>query len=159
VDGGEVKKPKSNMAVAPKVLYGHAREVSSVDEDRLDAFVEWLTSAENPFFAKSMSNRVWSYFFGRGIIDPVDDIRASNPASNPALLDALEKDFLAHEFDLPYLMRTIANSRAYQSSIDTNEWNEKDADNFSHATPRRLSAEELMAALAVATGVEPCFRE
>ena len=88
---------------------------------------------------KSIANRVWSYFFGRGIIDPVDDIRASNPPSNPALLDALTKDFVDHDFDLQHLMRTIANSRAYQASIATNEWNANDRDNFSHAIPRRLT--------------------
>jgi hypothetical protein len=102
---------------------------------------------------------VWSYFFGRGIIDPVDDIRASNPASNPALLDALAKDFIDHNFDLQYLMRTIVNSRTYQASIATNEWNENDTENFSHATPRRMSAEELMDGVALATGVRPTFPE
>jgi hypothetical protein len=120
-------------------------------------YAEWLTAKDNPFFAKSTANRVWSYFFGRGIIDPVDDIRASNPPSNPALLDALAKDFADHNFDQRQLMRTIANSRAYQSSIATNEWNENDGENFSHAIPRRLSAEELMDALALATGVRPMF--
>ena len=111
------------------------------------ALADWLTSKDNPFFAKSTANRVWSYFFGRGIIDPVDDIRASNPPSNPALLDALTKDFIDHDFDLRHLMRTIANSRTYQAGIATNEWNEKDTDNFSHAIPRRLTAEQLMDAL------------
>ena len=75
-----------------------------------------------------MANRVWSYFLGRGIIDPVDDIRASNPPVNEALLDALTKDFMDHDFDLRHLMRTIVNSRAYQASIATNEWNENDRD-------------------------------
>jgi len=87
----------------------------------------------------------------------VDDIRASNPPSNPALLDALAKDFIDHNFDLRHLMRTIANSRTYQASVTVNEWNEKDGENFSHAMPRRLSAEELMDALALATGVRPVF--
>ncbi|MEJ7607258.1 MAG: DUF1553 domain-containing protein [Bryobacteraceae bacterium] len=103
-------------------------------------------------FAKSTVNRVWSYFYGRGIIDPVDDIRASNPPSNAALLDALTKDLIDHDFDLRHLMRTIANSRTYQAGISTNEWNVNDRENFSHAIPRRLSAEQLMDALAQATG-------
>ena len=94
---------------------------------------------------------------GKGIIDPVDDIRASNPPSNPALLDALTKDFVEHGFDLRHLMRTIANSRTYQAAIVTNEWNEDDRDNFSHAIPRRLAAEELMDAVTSATGVRPRF--
>jgi len=87
----------------------------------------------------------------------VDDIRASNPPSNPALLEALTKDFVAHDFDLRYLMRTIANSRTYQSGIATNEWNEKDTRTSRHAVPRGLSAEELMDALALVTGVRPVF--
>jgi uncharacterized protein DUF1553 len=96
---------------------------------------------------------------GKGIVDPVDDIRASNPPSNPALLDALEKDFVAHGFDLHHLMRTIAGSRAYQTSIATNEWNAGDRDNFSHAVPRRLSAEELMDAVSSAAGAAARFPE
>jgi hypothetical protein len=92
---------------------------------------------------------------GRGIIDPVDDIRASNPPVNAPLLDALTNDFIEHGFDLRHLMRTIVNSRTYQADITTNEWNEHDTGNFSHAVPRRLTAEQLMDALTVATGVRP----
>jgi hypothetical protein len=124
---------------------------------RRDALAEWLTSRDNPFFAKAIANRMWSYFLGKGIIDPVDDIRASNPPSNPSLLDALTKDFMAHDFDLRYLMRTIVSSRAYQASIATNEWNASDRDNFSHAIPRRLSAEELMDAVSSAAGARARF--
>ena len=105
-------------------------------------------SKENPFFAKAIANRLWSYFFGRGIIDPVDDIRASNPPVNPALLDALTKDFTDHNFDLQHLMRTIVNCAPIRPAIITNEWNAKDDDNFSHAMPRRLTAEQLMDAVA-----------
>jgi hypothetical protein len=126
---------------------------------RRDALAEWLTSRDNPFFAKAIVNRMWSYFMGKGIIDPVDDIRASNPPSNPALLEALTKDFVAHDFDLRYLMRTIVSSRVYQTSIETNEWNASDRDNFSHAIPRRLSAEELMDAVASAAGAKARFSE
>jgi hypothetical protein len=126
---------------------------------RRDALADWLTSRENPYFAKAIANRMWSYFVGKGIIDPVDDIRASNPPSNPALLDALTKDFVAHGFDLRSLMRTIVNSRTYQASIVTNEWNANDRDNFSHAVPRRLSAEELMDGVSSAAGVRARFPE
>src|SRR5260370_36556095 len=118
---------------------------------------EWLTARDNPFFAKAIANRMWSYFLGKGIIDPVDDIRASNPPSNPDLLEALTKDFVTHDFDLRYLMRTIVSSRAYQASIATNEWNATDRDNFSHAIPRRLSAEELMDAVSSAAGARSRF--
>ncbi len=158
----DMKHPKDGRVMNPKFIvpasYSGGPAVPTDARRRL-TYAEWLTARDNPFFAKSTVNRVWSYFFGRGIIDPVDDIRASNPPSNPALLDALTKDFLDHNFDLRQLMRTIANSRVYQASIATNEWNQNDSDNFSHAMPRRLSAEELMDALALATGVRPAFPE
>src|ERR1041384_3882585 len=155
-NGGEVKHLKTDMVVAPKVPFGSEREIRP-DEDRRDPFVEWMTTKDNPLFAKSMANRVWSYFFGKGIIDPVDDIRASNPPSNPALLDALTDDFVKSGFDLRHLMRTICQSRTYQLSIVRNKWNEDDEINFSHATPRRLSAEQMLDAVDIATGTRPKF--
>ena len=112
----------------------------------------WLTSAENPYFSKSLVNRYWSYLNGKGIIDPVDDIRLSNPPSNPELLDALTADFIAHNFDLKHLLRTIANSHTYQRTFATTKWNEDDDANYSHATPRRLAAEQLFDAIMTATG-------
>ncbi len=154
--GGEVKHPKTDMVVAPKVPFGSAKDIA-VEGDRRDSLVDWLTSRDNPLFAKSMANRVWSYFFGRGIIEPVDDIRASNPPSNPELLDALTAEFLKSDFDIRKLMRTICLSRTYQLSIVPNKWNEDDKSNFSHAVPRRLSAEQLFDAVALATGVRPSF--
>ena len=158
----DMKHPKDGRVMNPKFILPASWSGTGApptDAQRRQAYAEWLTARDNPFFAKSMVNRVWSYFLGRGIIDPVDDIRASNPPSNPALLDALAKDFIDHNFDLRYLMRTIGNSRTYQASVVVNEWNEKDGENFSHAMPRRLSAEELMDALALATGVQPVFPE
>ncbi|HWN94394.1 MAG TPA: DUF1549 domain-containing protein, partial [Methylomirabilota bacterium] len=155
-NGGEVKHLKTDMVVAPKVPFGSEREIKG-DDDRRDPFVDWLTSKENPLFAKSMANRVWSYFFGKGVIDPVDDIRGGNPPSNPALLDALTAEFIKTNFDLRALMRTICQSRTYQLSIIPNKWNEDDTINFSHASPRRLSAEQMLDAVAVATGVRPQF--
>lgn len=158
--GYEMKHPKDSRVVEPEVLVASTTPVSIPDpQHRRDAFATWLTSKDNPFFAKAVVNRVWSYFFGLGIIDPVDDIRASNPPVNPALLDALTKDFTDHGFDLERLMRTIANSRAYHASIVTNEWNERDGGNFSHAFPRRLGAESLMDAIAAAAGARPNFPE
>jgi hypothetical protein len=158
----DMKHPKDGRVTNPKFIVPAAFSgggAPPTDATRRIAYAEWLTARDNPFFAKSTVNRVWSYFFGRGIIDPADDIRASNPPSNPALLDALTKDFLDHDYDLRHLMRTIVNSRTYQAGIATNEWNEKDTENFSHAVPRRMSAEELMDALALATGVRPAFPE
>jgi len=153
-DGGEVKHLKTDAVVAAKVPVGEAKSFAS-GADRREPMVDWLVSPENPFFAKSMANRVWSYFLGRGIIDPVDDIRASNPPSNPELLDALTAQFVKDGFDLRKLMKTICQSRTYQLSIVKSKWNEDDTINFSHAHPRRLSAEQMVDALALATGTKP----
>jgi hypothetical protein len=155
----EMKHPKDGHVVRPEYLIASGGGAVPADAGRRDALAQWITSRENPFFAKAIANRVWSYFFGKGIIDPVDDIRASNPPSNPPLLDALAKDLVDHNFDLQYLMRVIANSRAYQTSIEVNQWNAADRDNFSHAFPRRLSAEELMDAVSAAAGARPNFPE
>jgi len=156
----EVLHPKDGRVVQPRVL------VASLDPPRLpsarsrrEALVEWLTSSRNPFFARAAANRVWSYFFGRGIIDPVDDIRASNPPSNEPLLAALARDLTEHQYDLRRLIRTIAQSRAYQASLAANEWNADDETSFSRALPRRLAAEQLLDAIAVATGSRPRFAE
>jgi hypothetical protein len=156
----EMKHPKDGRVVKPEFLIASTRPVPiPSDSRRRDALAEWLTSADNPFFAKAVANRIWSYFFGKGIIDPVDDIRASNPPTNPALLEALTKELAAHNFDLRHLMRVIANSRAYQTSFMPNEWNEGDAINFSRMIPRRLTAEQLMDAVTSAAGARPVFPE
>ncbi len=155
-ESGEVKHPKTDMEMHPHVPVGDAKE-PSVDGDRREAFVAWLTSEDNPYFAEAMANRVWSYFFGRGIIEPVDDIRGSNPPSNPELLEALKDAFVRSGFDVRHLMRAICQSRTYQLSIGRNQWNEDDKINFSHALPRRLSAEQMLDAVAVATGNRPKF--
>ncbi len=156
----EMKHPKDGRVVKPEFLIASTRPVAiPSDSRRRDALAEWLTSADNPFFAKAVANRIWSYFFGKGIIDPVDDIRASNPPTNPALLEALTKELVAHNFDLRHLMRVIANSRAYQTSFMPNEWNEGDAINFSRMIPRRLTAEQLMDAVTSAAGARPVFPE
>lgn len=157
-NGGEVKHPKTDLPVAPHVPYGEARAIAE-GEDRRAAFAQWLTATNNPYFAKSTVNRFWSYFFGRGIIDPVDDIRAGNPASNPALLDSLTTEFIRSGHDLRALMRNICRSETYQRSIVPNRWNEDDTLNFSHALPRRLSAEQMLDAVAMATGHRPTFKD
>lgn len=154
----EIKHPKDGRVMHPKFLFG-GDKITPDEADLRSALAQWLTGRDNPLFAKSMANRMWSYFFGRGIIEPVDDIRASNPPSNPQLLDALTKDFIDHNFDLRYLIRTIVNSRAYQLSYKTNEWNSDDEINFSHMSPRRLSAEQLFDGIYVATGTKPHFRD
>jgi hypothetical protein len=156
----EMKHPKDGRVVKPEFLIASTVPVAIPgDAKRREALADWLVSKDNPYFAKAIVNRVWSYFFGKGIIDPVDDIRASNPPVNPALLEALTKDFIDHGFDLRHTMRTIANSRAYQASIAANEWNAEDGINFSRAIPRRMSAEQLMDAVTAAAGSRPNFPE
>ena len=149
----ELKHPKDGRVVEPRYLLPvqGAPKLDGTGDQR-PALVEWLTSKQNPFFARAVANRVWSYFFGRGIIEPVDDIRASNPAVNAPLLDALAQDLKDHDYDLQHLMRTIVESRTYQASIRTNSWNENDGINFSRRIPRRLSAEQLADAISAATG-------
>ena len=119
---------------------------------RREQLARWITSKDNQYFAKSYVNRLWGYLFGVGIIEPIDDIRAGNPATNPELLDALTKDFIASGFDAQHMLRTICKSRTYQLSVATNKWNEDDGINYSHAVPRRLPAEVLYDAIHLATG-------
>ncbi|HTI50487.1 MAG TPA: DUF1553 domain-containing protein, partial [Planctomycetaceae bacterium] len=145
-----VVNPRSNAAVAPKFPFAHAGEIDPHAELR-QQLSQWLTSKENPYFATSVVNRYWSYLLGRGIIDPVDDIRSSNPASNTALLKALTDDFLAHQMDLKHLLRTIARSHTYQRSFKSNKWNDDDGENYSHFMPRRLTAEQLFDAIMIAS--------
>ncbi len=149
--------PRSGQAQPPRFLGGAEPKLAPSGSDRRQAYIGWLTSPENPFFARSLVNRIWSYFFHRGIIDPVDDLRSTNPAINPKLLDALTADFVANGFDMRHLMRTIVRSRTYQRSSQANDSNIHDDMNFSRFVPRRLSAETLLDCLVQATGVPERF--
>jgi hypothetical protein len=137
----------------PAKFLGGAEPQLAVDADRRVAYAQWLTAKDNPFFARGLVNRLWSYFFNRGIVEPVDDIRSTNPPINPALLDALTKDFVEHNFDARRLMRTIVTSQTYQRSSQPNDSNRKDEQNFSRAIPRRIPAEALLDTLVQATSV------
>jgi hypothetical protein len=139
--GGQVRNPKTGQPIEPKVLDG--TEVKLDQQDLRIALADWIASPQNPFFARSIANRVWAHFMGRGIVDHVDDFRVTNPPSNPALLDALAKDLVDHKFDLKQLMRDIMNSRVYQLSSHANPYNKTDVRNFARAYPRRLTAEQL----------------
>src|SRR5262249_8836552 len=110
--------------------------------------------------ARNMVNRFWGYFMGRGLVEPLDDMRATNPASNPELIDALAADFAQHQFDLKHLMRTILNSRAYQLSSAATPGNEADRNNvfFTRYTMKRLTAEQLADALDFATGTREKYQ-
>lgn len=156
--GGDVKHPKTNRPQPPKFPFVHAGLSSKTETGtRRQQLAHWVTSPENPYFAKSMANRLFGYLLGRGIIDPVDDIRAGNPPSNPELLDALASDFIAHRFSIKHMLRTIANSRTYQLSIVPNSTNQDDFENFARARPRRLTSEQLLDSLRTATGSKNHF--
>ena len=127
----------------------HQTDESATRREELAA---WITSPDNPYFARSYVNRIWAYLLGTGFIEPIDDIRAGNPPTNPELLDRLTKDFVQSGFNVRQLVRLICKSRAYQLSINTNRWNEDDNINYSHAIARRLPAEVLYDALHRVTG-------
>ena len=149
--GGDVKHERTGEPAKPKFPFDH-KDLAPPTASRRVQLAKWITSTENPYFAKSYANRVWSYLTGVGIIEPVDDIRAGNPASNPALLDYLTKEFVDSKHDARHLIKLICKSRTYQLSVGTNQWNAGDDLNYSHATARRLSAESLYDAIYRVTG-------
>ena len=140
---GEVQHPLTKKPMAPKFLGGERPEIAK-GEDRREVLANWLASTNNPFFAKNMANIVWAHFMGKGIIDPVDDVRISNPAINPELLEALGGKFMDYKYDFKKLVRDICNSRTYQLSTRANESNALDDRNFSHASIRRMRAEVML---------------
>ena len=152
-NAGEIKHDRTGQTTAPAFPYRH-EDVLAPERSRREQLAHWITSSENQYFARSYVNRLWGYLFGTGIIEPIDDIRAGNPPTNPELLNALEKDFVDHQFDVQHMLRTICKSRVYQHSIVTNEWNEDDTINYSHAIPRRLTAEALYDAIHLACGAQ-----
>ncbi|MGL5095734.1 MAG: DUF1549 domain-containing protein, partial [Planctomycetia bacterium] len=154
VGGGDVTHVRTGQIAPPKFPYDHA-DLAPADASRRAQLAQWLTSKDNQYFAKSYVNRLWSYLLGVGLIEPVDDIRAGNPPSNPELLDLLTKDFIASGFDVQKLLRRICNTRTYQHSIQTNPWNDDDVVNYSHALARRLPAETLYDAIHHVLGVTP----
>lgn len=154
--GGEVTQPRTGKKMKPW-LPGEGELDPPEGRDRRLPFVEWLTAKDNTLFAKVEANRIWSFVMGRGIVDPPDDFRDSNPPSNAALLDALAKDFADHGFDRKHLLRTILNSRTYQADFRAAEFNRDDAKYFSHYQPRLLSAEQLLEAICSMTGLAETF--
>jgi hypothetical protein len=152
-EGGVVRDP-GGRAHAPAFPYGFEGELPE-GGTRRQRLAAWLTAPGNPYFARSYVNRVFGYLLGRGLIEPVDDIRAGNPPSHPELLDALTAEFVASGFDLRLLLRRICGSRAYGRSIEPNAWNEDDLVHFARAMPRRLPAEVIYDAVHQATGVRP----
>lgn len=153
---GYAGNPRSGQPQPARFLGGEEPQLAD-GSDRRIAYAEWLTSPENPLFARGLSNRLWSYFFSRGIVEPVDDVRSTNPPINPELLEALTEDFVRSGFDARHLMRQIVTSETYQRSSLPLAANETDLQNFSHALPRRVPAEALMDSLIQATGLPENF--
>ncbi len=153
---GELTQPRTGKTMAPKFMGGIAPQIAP-GRDRREALGKWMASGDNPFVPKSVVNRIWFHLMGKGIVDPVDDFRDSNPSANDELLDALAKDFVKNKFDAKYLIRTIMNSRTYQLSAQTNEFNKDDNKYFSHAVTKLLTAEQLFDALCQVTEVPEKF--
>ncbi|MBL8850176.1 MAG: DUF1549 domain-containing protein, partial [Planctomycetaceae bacterium] len=150
---GETVHLRTNAVTPPTVPYD-AQIPMGESTSRRDQIAAWITSPENDYFARSYVNRVWGYLLGVGLIEPLDDIRAGNPASNPALLDHMTRSFIESGFNVRELVRAIAKSRVYQLSIAANEWNADDVRNYARAVPKRLPAETLYDAIYTVTGAK-----
>lgn len=154
--GGVAANPRSGEKVFAHAL-GAATPRENPTGDPRAILAAWVTSPDNPYFARNLANRVWAQFLGRGLVEPVDDVRATNPPTNPELLDALAKHLTESKFDLRQLIRYIAASRVYQTSTSPNATNERDEQNYSRALLKRLDAEVLLDMICDATGVPEKF--
>jgi hypothetical protein len=152
---GDVRQPRTGQVMKPKALGGPV--LDDPKSNRRVRLANWLTGPTNPFFAKSLVNRIWYHLIGRGIVEPVDDFRDSNPASNDELLNGLTDQFVADGYDLKKLLKSILNSRTYQLSARTNEFNAEDVLYFSHAATKLLPAEVLLDAISTVTATTTPF--
>lgn len=153
---GDVKHPVTGQVMKPTFLGGE--QVETKGRDRRVVMAEWLTSPDNPYFSTSIANRVWAHFMGLGIVEPVDDIRVSNPASNPELFQTLGDKLAEYKFDFRQLVRDICNSQAYQRSAEANDSNRGDTRNYAYATVRRVPAEMLLDCVGQVTNTQEKFR-
>jgi hypothetical protein len=156
-NSGEINHPVHKKPMPPKFLGGETPEIKK-GTDRREVLADWLASPENPFFARNLANIVWSHFFGQGIIEPVDDVRISNPPSNPELLDQLASRFTEYQYDFRKLVRDVCTSRIYQLSTRTNPSNEDDLRNFARAQLRRMRAEVLLDVISQVTKTKNKFQ-
>ena len=153
---GEVRHLVSNENVPPKFLGGESPDTRG--KDRREVLADWLTADDNPYFASSIANRVWAHFMGVGVVDPVDDVRVSNPPTNPEMLNTLGEKLVEYDFDFRALVRDICNSRAYQRSTESNETNAHDDRNYARAVVRRIAAESLLDCITQVTESPDKFR-
>jgi len=154
--GGEVTQPRTGQQMKVHLLLKGDVDVPA-DQDRREVFAQWLTEPDNPFFAKSLVNRMWGHMMGRGLVEPVDDFRDSNPPSNAELLDELARQFVQSGFRQKQVLRLIMNSRVYQLSSRSNDFNKQDELYNSHAITRLLAAEQLLDAICAVTQVPEAF--
>jgi hypothetical protein len=154
--GGDVRHPVGGRVMQPKFLGSEVADVAG--KDRRQVLAEWLASPKNPYFARNLANIVWAHFLGRGIIHPVDDVRISNPAVNPELLDELAKKFTDYNYDFKKLVGDICKSRTYQLSTQINDTNKLDTKNFAHAEVRRVRAELLLDVISQVTETKNKFQ-
>ena len=154
--GVNLKHPQTGVELLPVGLGAKEVALDGV-EDRREVLSQWMTSPENPFFARMIVNRIWSHYFGRGLVEPIDDLRATNPATNEPLLEALADHLVAQRYDLKAFTRSILNSNAYQLDSVPNQSNQTDSQNFSHAAWKPMPAEVLLDAICQATGVPEQF--
>jgi hypothetical protein len=153
---GAVANKRTGQAAVIKPLDGAPLTVPN-GEDPRQRLVDWMVAPDNPFFARAVANRYWAHFFGRGIVDPLDDMRVTNPPSNPQLLDALAKDLVEHRYSLKHLVKTICKSRTYQLSAVPNEFNKHDKQTYARYYPRRMAAEVLYDAVCQVTDSPATF--
>lgn len=152
----EALNPTTGKPAVPKYLDGELAVFSPEDDPR-HGLVDWMARPENPFFAKALVNRLWGHFLGRGLVDQIDDLRETNPPSNPELLDDLAKDFVEHHFDVRRVIRRIVNSQTYQLTADPQAGNRQDQQNFARFYARRLTAEVAHDAVNQACGTTTQF--
>ncbi len=153
---GAVANKRTGQPAAIKPLDGQPISIEPGADPR-DRLVDWLVAGNNPFFARAVVNRYWAHFFSRGLVDPLDDMRVTNPPSNPELLDALAKDLVDHQFSLKHLVGTICKSRTYQLSAVPNDFNKHDKQTYARYYPKRLSAEVLFDAVCQVTNSPAAF--
>ncbi len=154
--GGEVRHPIDNRVMVPTFLGGGPADTAG--KDRREILAKWLASPQNPYFASNFANRVWHHFFGIGIIEPIDDVRISNPASNPELLLELATKFTSYNYDFKQLVRDICRSQTYQRATNRNESNMTDEMNFAHANLRRIKAESMLDCISEVTNTKDKFQ-
>lgn len=154
---GTVTHPLTDDVVPPHGLGQADLQIADFVDPR-HQLVDWMTEPDNPYFARAFVNRMWAHFFGRGLVDPLDDLRVTNPASNPALLDALARDFVDSGFDMRHIVERICSSTTWQLSCEPNAFNLRETQNFSRFYPQRLSAEVLLDAIDQVTGAATGYR-